>query len=109
MLDSANTMIDLDSYQPASGVFCDGIEVFIGSVSKSVANKTKGALKNELHAASKEITVKNLLYMTKNKELRLWVTLDEANNQLTNELLHWNYSLVRAVKLHADLNMWNND
>ena len=64
-------------------VFCDGIEVFIGSIFKQDAAKSKTSLLNNIQRNVSEIIIKNLLITSRNGSTYLWVTLNPETTYLT--------------------------
>ena len=77
----------------------------MGNVRAKSANKTN----NEIHAVCTNLTVKNLLYETRNNVLLLWITLDPDSSLLSPTLMSEILKMVKVVKAHTNLNLWNED
>jgi hypothetical protein len=87
MLSASNPQVRLSKYEPASLVFCDGIEVFLGQITPAVINRTRMELLGGIHAAVKELTVKNLLVTCRRNVARIWVTFSPDCTHLTTDFM----------------------
>ena len=80
---SSSERKDSDAYTTIDGVFCDGFEVFIGSILKQNAAKSKISLLNKIQREVSELIIKNLLITSRNGRTYLWVTLNPETAYLT--------------------------
>ena len=80
---SSSEYMDSDAYKTIDKVFCDGFEVFIGSIFKQDTAKSKISLLNKIQREVSELIVKNLLFTSRNGRTYLWVTLNPETAYLT--------------------------
>ena len=80
---SSSDWKDSYAYTIIDEVFCDGFEVFIGSIFKQDAAKSKISLLNKIQREVSELIIKNLLVTSRNGRTYLWVTLNPETAYLT--------------------------
>lgn len=91
----------INQYKSLTTVFCDGLEINLGKISKYNVFKTKSKLINEIHCGWKTTTVKHIMVSERSDQTFLWITFKPEASEVNSGFGAMIRSLISKIQTHA--------
>ena len=92
---------DGDCYEAIADAHCDGFEITLDVIPMNIVTLNKDVLENYIQQRAPEITIKNVLYHTRNHRTILWFTISPETAHLTPRTIKQIMNVVDGIKKQA--------
>lgn len=80
---------------------CDGFEICVNNIPKSVVESAKAVLLNAIQVHLSQAIIKNMLITTRSGVTFLWFTLNTETSRLTPRTMNELNKVLQEIRLHA--------
>lgn len=102
-LTSSEPMRSGENWIPASDVFCDGIEILLGTVVKKIKQEDCLKLKSTLNEKANELIIKHIRHTCRREEDFLWITFTAERSILNPRTMNNFLDILDKVQKHAEI------
>lgn len=95
-------------YQAIAPAHCDGFEVTLECIPKEKVTLNRMVLENYMQDCANGITIKNVLYTTRNNHTFLWITLSPESSLIDIRTMTQLVNVLKAIQAQARL-FWGCD